>query len=293
MTRFIAMFVLCALAVGYASTTPTAQATARPSIELQAKAANDTYFDCLYARADSLAKGTGSPSDIADAALADCAREYDAYRSAVSDYFASAVSRQGQSDARARGNAGTAAARDDGRRAIVSRVLRARAPLVGLSAQATKAKASVEDPEKERLLVGDDYKALCLMVDEIYAKENRTNLTTEAMRNRTEVRLRSAGIRPIDLLENLTECTDDSKGSDRRYLQVSVTFQGNAFRVTVDFVRRVAWWVTKSDDIRSGPAATRQDIAIGIHNGNSAPIIEALDAMLDRFLNAYLKANEK
>lgn len=55
----------------------------------------------------------------------------------------------------------------------------------------------------------------------------------------------------------------------------------------------MVWWVSKSDDLRSGPAATRQDIAIGIHNGNSAPIVEILDALLDRFLNAYLKANQK
>jgi hypothetical protein len=200
MTRFITTFLVCGLSVGSAPIRAAAQTTARPSMELQAKAALDTYFDCLYARADSLAKGTGSPSDIADAALHDCGREYEAMRLRVGDYFASLVSRQGESAARVKANARVAETRDDARRAIISRVLQAREPL-GLTAEATRATASVEAPERERLLV-EDYKALCLWVDEIYAKENRTDLTTEAIRTKTEVRLRSAGIRPIDLLSS-------------------------------------------------------------------------------------------
>ncbi|MGH9254417.1 MAG: hypothetical protein ACRD3C_07590 [Vicinamibacterales bacterium] len=133
----------------------------------------------------------------------------------VSDYFASGVPREGKADARGRADARTAETTDHARRAIVSRVLRAREASAS-TAQATKAKASIEDLKNDRLLV-EDYKALCLWVDEIYAKENRTDLTTEAIRTKTEVRLRSAGIRPIDLLNNLAECTDQ-KGSDGRYL---------------------------------------------------------------------------
>ncbi len=128
MTRLILMFVACMLAGSAAPSIAGAQAKAseQQSIELKAKAALDTYVDCLFSRGDLLARGGGSASEVADAALADCGREYDAFRSAIRAYFASGVSRDGQAKAVARADAKVAEYRDDGRRLIISRVLRAR-----------------------------------------------------------------------------------------------------------------------------------------------------------------------
>jgi hypothetical protein len=124
-------------------------------------------------------------------------------------------------------------------------------------------------------------------VNPVVAHNTGVHVTTDTVRSRTEARLRSAGIRHIR--HSRTDFCDPQ----RAILEVSVYFHGNAFSVNVDFLRQVAWSVdTSADDIRGGAAPTRQDVAIGTHDGRDVPVMEALDAMLDQFLKAYLKANQ-
>jgi hypothetical protein len=93
-----------------------------------AKQKFNAYIDCAVERADRYVNGTASASEIADAALADCGREYDSMRLATGDFFASGVSRQGKYQATLQGYAKAAAVRDETRGVLISRVLRAREP---------------------------------------------------------------------------------------------------------------------------------------------------------------------
>jgi hypothetical protein len=106
--------------------TSTAPA-ARPTTDYEAATESrlNTYFDCVYARADALAKGTGAAAEIAEAALSDCARDFDAYRTALAEWFA-AVARVSESEARSRAAGRATDTRDNARRAVINRVLNTR-----------------------------------------------------------------------------------------------------------------------------------------------------------------------
>lgn len=90
------------------------------------KTAYGAYQKCLFARADVLAKGSGLASEIADAAIAECTREYLALSSAITDYLVAVVPSQNREEARARAEKQSQEIREDYRRGVISRVLRAR-----------------------------------------------------------------------------------------------------------------------------------------------------------------------
>jgi hypothetical protein len=99
---------------------------AAPAPEPPWRDAAEVYVGCVRARVDALADADAQPSDIADAALADCGREFEAFRGALSDFFAGAVSRRAQSKARLQADEKAKEMRSDVRRSLISRVLRAR-----------------------------------------------------------------------------------------------------------------------------------------------------------------------
>jgi hypothetical protein len=76
-----------------------------------------------------------------------------------------------------------------------------------------------------------------------------------------------------------------------------VNVVGNAFLVKVELNRRGTWFLFDSNQADSpkifdGMISVRENSAIGTHGGSPTPILEALDGMLDVFLNDYLKANK-
>jgi predicted metal-binding protein len=122
----VVTFLLCGT-VGACATTPNKQ---KPNIQAElpeaVKTATSSYIACLYASADSLAKTTAPAADVAAAAIGECGREYASYRYAVSDFFASAVSTQGETRARNQAEARSIEFREEVRGVLIARVLRAR-----------------------------------------------------------------------------------------------------------------------------------------------------------------------
>jgi len=152
--------------------------------------------------------------------------------------------------------------------------------------------AQTDEVLKERLQV-DDYKYLCLWMDTMIGPESKTPVTPESIQRRVEVRLRGAGIPPLNYVDNADKCRGNSL---KQYvLKVKVTFAGELYSVDVEFVRQAAWWISdkEPDNIRSGAVGTWTDTRYGMHRGTSIPVMETLDDALDRFLAAYLKANQQ
>lgn len=131
----------------------------------------------------------------------------------------------------------------------------------------------------EVALAIDDYKNVEVLIGEL--KQNSAGLTEDVVRTRTELRLRTSGLKPVA-----------PSTVNRPYLYVSVHVVGNAFNITIEFMRSASW-VLPNQKGGVGYAATWYDIVLGTHGGSSTYIVDALDELLDKFMNAYLKANQK
>lgn len=126
--RLLSIVVLLALAA--CATRPGG--ADREELDARAKASLESLVDCLYSRADAYAGGSGTPSEIADAASGDCERGFSDYERALADHYVSLVSQSGEHMARRRASNRVFGMREKARRAIISRVLRLRD---GLDAQ--------------------------------------------------------------------------------------------------------------------------------------------------------------
>lgn len=156
--------------------------------------------------------------------------------------------------------------------------------------------SALDEVTRPRLLV-DGYQDICVYVDELFAKNNRTSLTTAMVRNRAEVRLRAAGLRPKPYMDNLSTCGANRGMAKDFMLNVRVSFGSTeAFLVRAAFDRHAAWEVPKSspsdDGIRGGSVTIEAYEAFGITSASTSTILDALDSVLDQFLAAYLKANQ-
>jgi hypothetical protein len=130
-------------------------------------------------------------------------------------------------------------------------------------------------PEAHKELTVDAYKSVPLLIEDIPA--NRLSLTEELVKTRAELRMRSAGLRPI-------------VASGPHYLYINIRITGNAFRIDVDFMRNATWAVSAD---RRGTGFVRTWNAGGAGTAPSLVfILESLDGLMDQFLNAYLKANQ-
>ena len=105
--------------------TPTGP-SAKIVAEERAQAATKAYVDCVYAHADTLARSSASATEAADAAVAECGREFTTLRAAIDDYYVSVVSRSGVVEARTHAQTMADSMRDDTRGAALSRVIRDR-----------------------------------------------------------------------------------------------------------------------------------------------------------------------
>lgn len=132
--------------------------------------------------------------------------------------------------------------------------------------------------ERPKLLVVD-YKNLPIVIESIQPN-NTAGLTREMVKTRTELRLRSVGLKPID-----------ATGADH-YLYVTINVVGASFSVGVEFYRHAEWQLpdgTKGD----GDVHTWGNGETGTHGRDPAFVLNSLDEVLDVFMNAYLKANQE
>ncbi len=126
-----------------------------------------------------------------------------------------------------------------------------------------------------------NYKYIAVVVEDLHAGATSIGLTEDRIRTRVELRLRSAGLTPGN---------DSSKNATVLYVNINV--QGDAFNIAVKYKR---WVDFTTGDRRYGYVATTWDAdGAGTYGTlGAAFIMNSLDGLLDEFLNAYLKANQK
>jgi hypothetical protein len=147
--------------------------------------------------------------------------------------------------------------------------------LVGAAPSVNSQKLGVNDK-----LAISDYKTLPLVIEDM-PNGMRLNLTEEAVRNRIELRMRTAGLQPVQ----------GSGPLPLRYLYVNVSIStGSAFVVSLQF-QRYATWVIDSDKVGSGTVGMWGSGTVGAASSGDV-VLEAVDKLVDGFLNAYLKANQ-
>ena len=125
-----------------------------------------------------------------------------------------------------------------------------------------------------------NYKYVAVLVEELSADAGSIGLTKDRIRTRVELRLRSAG---------LTPGKDFSKNETYLYVNVNVT--RGAFNNRVEYKRQVDF--TTGNRRYLGFSATWHTGRAGTHGRDAAYIMNSLDRALDKFLNEYLKANQK
>jgi hypothetical protein len=143
---------------------------------------------------------------------------------------------------------------------------------LGIAADQRNAQSS--EPQMSAI---SDYKTLPLVVEAI--PSNTVNLLQEAVQSRAELRIRSAGLKPVS----------DVGPMPFRYVYINVNINGNAFNVSVQFDQYAVW--DSSSKPGDGEVTTWFASTTGTHGNSSTFILEAVDELMDRFLNTYLKAN--
>ena len=124
------------------------------------------------------------------------------------------------------------------------------------------------------------YKYIFIILERLDSEASNIGLTADSIYTRVELRLRSAGLTP-----------DIEGKNDDSYLYVNVFVVGAAYTVAVRYERRVNF--TAGDQQYKHYSPTWESLSTGIHGNNTANIMNSLDRRLDKFLNEYLKVNQK
>ncbi len=125
-----------------------------------------------------------------------------------------------------------------------------------------------------------NYKSVAVLVEGLSAGARSIGLTEDRIQTRVELRLRSAGLTPgNDVRKN------------KAYLYVNVHVVDSAYSNSIEYKR---WVDFTTGNRRYGYVATTwESVSTGAHGRDAAFIMNSLDGHLDKFLNAYLKANQK
>ncbi|HLQ77337.1 MAG TPA: hypothetical protein VK210_08280 [Terriglobia bacterium] len=124
-------------------------------------------------------------------------------------------------------------------------------------------------------LIVKNYKGLPVVVEDV--NTSSVGITRDAIKNRAELRVRSAGLRPIE-------------GDGTQWVYVRVNVVGAGFAINVSFRRKVFWY-RLDGSITSDVGSVWETGTTGT-TPNAGYVMETLDRVLDTFLNAYLKANQ-
>ncbi len=124
------------------------------------------------------------------------------------------------------------------------------------------------------------YKYIFIILERLGSEASNIGLTFDSIYTRVELRLRSAGLTP-----------DIEGKNDDSYLYVNVFVVGAAYTVAVRYERRVIFTAGDQQYIYYSP--TWESASIGTHARSRVYIMNALDQQLDKFLNEYLKVNQK
>jgi hypothetical protein len=127
-------------------------------------------------------------------------------------------------------------------------------------------------------LEANNPKRLDILIEELTKEAYDIGLTTEKLRTKCELRLRQAGIEPIDSLGSST------------YLYLNCNIVGAAYNIFLSLNRRVKFEVGDKT-YNKDACSTWTSGTTGTHGWNGNNLIGELDNLLDLFLNDYLKAN--
>jgi len=138
-------------------------------------------------------------------------------------------------------------------------------------------------------LENSNYKELSLMIESISKDGEEIGLITENVRTKTELRFRSAGIKPAYFdPSTMTNPLD----LPMVYLYVNVTVFEYVFSIALKLNRLVVYKVDGQDYIKA-TCTTWSSGYIGMHAERSDHILGRLELKLDDFLNKYLETNIK
>jgi hypothetical protein len=136
----------------------------------------------------------------------------------------------------------------------------------------------VKETAPDQELRVTDYRTLPVVIEEI--RPNKYDLSKEAIQTRTELRIRSVGLRPVErTLED-----------HYLYVNINLSTTTTAFSLNIDFKRDVSWMSPSRNLVTQ--VASVWDLGTLGTGGTSGNVLESLEGLLDRFLNAYLKANQ-
>ena len=124
-------------------------------------------------------------------------------------------------------------------------------------------------------LENENYKRLKVLVEGLPEDAKKIGLTESAIQTKTELRLRMAGIMPVE------------KAS--KWLYISIAVIGNAYGVSIDFMRPI-YYIHNNKDLKKHVTSWDTN-HLGTHRGDTSYILGTLDIALDIFLNEYLKTN--
>ena len=110
--------------------------------------------------------------------------------------------------------------------------------------------------------------------------KNDLGLTTERIRTRVELKLRSVQVVPVEI-----------KGVVPYLLSVKAQVVGGAFKIALEFSRNATWVLPDGKTVEQ-TAVVWSDGTFGTHGRSADYVLNALDEVLEEFLNTYLRANQ-
>jgi hypothetical protein len=123
-----------------------------------------------------------------------------------------------------------------------------------------------------------DYRNVPLVIEHLPEDAARIRLSDGRLINRTELRLRTGGLRPAQ-----------HEGDHFLYLKVNVV--SSAFTIDLEFKRPVSF--TLADGRRYNKIGIVWNATVtGTHANAPDYILNTLDTLLDRFIHEYQRANE-
>jgi hypothetical protein len=125
-----------------------------------------------------------------------------------------------------------------------------------------------------------NYKYVSVVIEGLPADAGSIGLTKDRVQTRVELRLRSAGL-----------TLGHNSAKNKVYLYVNVNVSGGTFATSIEYKRLVDF--TTGNRLYRLMATTWEFNIVGTHGRDAAYIMNGLDQYLDKFLNEYLKANQK
>ena len=124
-----------------------------------------------------------------------------------------------------------------------------------------------------------DGKDIQILVESLPNDAKKFGVTEDRIKTKCELRLRLVGLNLVDVWR-----------SPPAVLYINVSAVGNAFSIDLYFDRTLNFMVGAKEMFKDNVPTWHEDI-LGTDNGESDYVIQALDVLLDKFLNDLLKAN--